>query len=136
MKSVLSKILATLLAFVVFFSTTSFTVDLHYCCNQLVDSSFIHQAKDCESSLNDMNKQSCSLDDESCCFDKIISKVGQHDLKKNEKDENSFKITKAIVNNTEDCQFKWESKNTYPFKNYTPPKIIRNIHLLQAVFLI
>lgn len=136
MKSVLSKILATILAFVVFFSTTSFTVDLHYCCNQLVDSSFIHQANDCESSFNDMNNQSCSLDDESCCFDKIISKVGQDDLMKNEKDDNSYKSYSAIVSYISDLQFKYLSKNIIPFHKYSPPCIIRKVYILHETFLL
>uniref|UniRef100_UPI00404A80EC HYC_CC_PP family protein n=1 Tax=Gelidibacter sp. TaxID=2018083 RepID=UPI00404A80EC len=42
MKSFFTKILSFFLAVFILFSTSSFTVDMHFCCNKLVDMAFFN----------------------------------------------------------------------------------------------
>lgn len=47
MKQIFNKTVALFLAFVVLFSTMSFTIDMHFCGNTLVETAIFHKAKGC-----------------------------------------------------------------------------------------
>ena len=47
MKQFFYKIMSLAMAFVVLFSTMSFTVNMHYCGDTLVETAIFHKAKGC-----------------------------------------------------------------------------------------
>ena len=81
MKKAFSKIAAILMAFVVLLSTMSFTVSMHYCQGELIDTAVFQKAHSCG-----MDQNSKMISDESnmmegCCNDTEIAIEGQDDLK-------------------------------------------------------
>ena len=68
MKRFLHKIGATVLAFVVLFSSFSFTMDTHYCGEFVVDTAYFGKAKGCGMDEAKMaTKDQVSVTKKSCC---------------------------------------------------------------------
>ena len=82
MKETLRKIASILMALVVLFSTASFTVDMHYCGDHLVDFSLFDKVDTCLMKAG-MSKSSseCAVMDMDCCSDVEVAIEGQDDLK-------------------------------------------------------
>ena len=76
MKSIFTKITSTLLAFLVLFSTLSFTVESHYCGGFLMDISVIGEANDCGMKV----EQTMAAEKTNCCKDEVIITEGQDEL--------------------------------------------------------
>ncbi|WP_018941903.1 HYC_CC_PP family protein [Polaribacter irgensii] len=76
MKSSCLKIFSTFLAFLVLFSTLSFTVESHYCGDFLVNTSFTGHATNCGMKMS----QKTATNQKSCCTDVIIKTKGQDEL--------------------------------------------------------
>jgi len=83
MKVFFHKSIATLMACVVLFTTMSFTVDMHFCGDTLVDISIAHKASSCEMDMVAAPADCDELADQekSCCNDQQVVKQGQDDLK-------------------------------------------------------
>ncbi|HCE54250.1 MAG: hypothetical protein APF83_07430 [Lutibacter sp. BRH_c52] len=140
MKQFLRKISAIVLAFVVLFSTMSFTISEHYCGGDLVDSALFSKVDICNM---DMYMQKTSSENDSCdnnnnCCKDIIKHIeGQSDLKVDfsslnfEQQVFVASFTYAYLN-----LFEGLAVNIIPFKYYTPPLLITDIHVLDQVFLI
>ncbi|MEG3657731.1 hypothetical protein V5097_09990 [Arenibacter palladensis] len=139
MKRFLTKILSLTLAFAVLFATSSFTVDMHFCCNKLVDVAIFGNAKPCKDKKQDLSKPSkkCSLGQMDCCSNKSIVKKAEDNLKKSHFDLEANQIVflqtffYTYVNLFEGLKLK-----EIPFENYDPPFIKKDIHLLDETFLI
>lgn len=138
MKQLFTKISAIVLAFVVLFSTMSFTFSEHYCGDLLVDSALFSKAESCgmemESAVADSDCNSIKKD---CCSDEIKTFEGQSDLKINflslnfEQQVFVASFTYAYINLFEGLDI-----NIIPFEYYTPPLLVTNILVLDQVFLI
>ncbi|MDX6747983.1 hypothetical protein SHK09_14385 [Polaribacter sp. PL03] len=76
MKIIITKITSFLLAFLVLFSTFSFTVESHYCGDFLIDSSYLGEAEVCKSDLKD----DFSVAMKDCCSDEVQKIEGQDEL--------------------------------------------------------
>ena len=76
MKSIFIKITSALLAFLVLFSTLSFTVESHYCGGFLMDISVIGEANDCGMKV----EQTMAAEKINCCKDEVIITEGQDEL--------------------------------------------------------
>ena len=76
MKSVFTKITSALLAFLVLFSTLSFTVESHYCGGFLMDISIVGEANDCGMKV----EQKMAKEKINCCKDEVIITDGQDEL--------------------------------------------------------
>ena len=73
------KILAVIMAFVVFVSTLSFTINAHFCGENLVNTSFISKTKPCcLIAKSDSDSQQITS---KCCSDKQLVVEGQNELK-------------------------------------------------------
>jgi hypothetical protein len=128
------------MALMVLFSTLSFTVDMHYCGDQLVDYSFFEAADRCSmaaSSSASPGENSDMQMEMGCCTDLEIVMEGQDDLKITI-DQLTFEqqifvstFFYAHINLFEDVD-----KDTNPFKDYSPPPLIRDITILDQTFLI
>jgi hypothetical protein len=80
MKQVSHKILATVMAFVVLFSTMSFTVDMHFCGDTLVATSMFQKATGCGMEKEKSAAEGCTIVKSNCCKDKQMIIDGQDEM--------------------------------------------------------
>jgi len=126
------------MALLVLFSTMSFTVDMHYCGDQLVDFSFSENAKNCMMQAGHSNATGeNSVMEMDCCTDLEIIMKGQDDLKISF-DQFTFEqqIFISTFYYTYVNLFEAVDKNLDSFKEYSPPPLIRDIQILDQTFLI
>lgn len=123
------------MAVVVLCSTTSFTIDKHYCGKILVDVAINKGAKKCameqflETSGNQITKPSC-------CTDEHLVFLGQDELKKNiDLDVQIYATFPASVI-SKDVVFRIESQRYVPLGNHDPPERDIPLHILYESFLI
>ena len=127
------------MSFVVLFSTMSFSISEHFCGDQLVDTSYFFTADSCN--MMDMqmpvSSDECTIEKEDCCSDnnefiqgssEVQPIVTSLDL------EQQFYIASFVY--TYINLFEGLENNVIPFKNYTPPLIVKDIQVLDNVFLI
>lgn len=118
----------------------SFTVDMHYCGDHLVDFSFFDSVDTCMMKAA-MSKSSTECDvvkmKMNCCTDVQIVVEGQDDLKISFDhltfDQQLFvsSFVYAYIN-----LFEGYDDTIIPFKEYSPPPLIRDVQLLHQTFLI
>jgi hypothetical protein len=80
MKQFSHKILATVMAFVVLFSTMSFTVDMHFCGDTLVSTSMFQKASSCGMKMEKPAAEGCTIVKSNCCKDKQMIIDGQDEM--------------------------------------------------------
>ena len=82
MKEVFRKIASFSMALVVLFSTLSFTVDMHYCGDTLVNTAILHKAESCGMEMDKPSTSSdCEMKKKNCCSNKQLVVEGQDELK-------------------------------------------------------
>ena len=137
MNSFYNKILSIGLSFFVLFSTSSFSVELHYCCDTLVDIGVFVQAETCSSKSQMSGLISCEDSYESCCHDNQFNKIGHDDLKKSFNDYFSA-VPKIFISNYIPSfnRFLELKKKPTTHKDYRPPLLFRDFTILHETFLI
>lgn len=141
MKKFFHKAISVLMAFVVLFTTMSFTVDMHYCGDTLVDFSLFQKTDGCG-----MEKAPAALEceipamaaaEKSCCSDYQIVKQASQDLKTSF-DTLSFGQQIFVASFFYTCinHFEGFDENIVPFKDYHPPFLEQDVLVLNQVFLI
>lgn len=139
MKQIFHKILSVLMAFVVLFTTMSFTVNMHYCGDSLVDFSVFKSAEICgmEKAQPVKSCENPTMNEKDCCTDQQLVKEGQDDLKtsfnKLTFEQQTFVATffYTYIN-----LFEGLDENIVPFKDYSPPFVERDIQTLYETYLI
>ncbi|MGB5943342.1 MAG: hypothetical protein WBG71_10710 [Leeuwenhoekiella sp.] len=135
MKKVFNHILAVLMAFVVLFTTMSFTVNLHYCGQTLVDYSFVNEAQSCGMQQDKAAEGCAKISKKSCCQDKVIQAEGQDDIKPvfHTMDfEQQLFVTTFFYSYL--AGFQPEDAEISSFKAYSPPPLIRDVQTWDQVF--
>ena len=138
MKKVFHKVLAVSMAFVVMFTTLSFTMDMHYCGASLVDFSFFTSAEGCGME-KDKSVQSCEseITSKSCCSEHQLVKEANQDLKisfdKLTFEQQTFVATffYSYIN-----LFEGIDEDIKAYKDYSPPFLERDAQLLYELYLI
>lgn len=137
MKNKFHNIVSVLMALIVLLSTSSFTVDKHFCGGLLMDVAVFSEAKSCVMGIHDHSDMGTSIEKDSCCSNEKILVEGQDELK------NSF-----LSLDLEQQMFLGAFVNSYvalftgippkvpAYKRYSPPLLIHNIYLRDQVFLI
>lgn len=126
------------MAFVVLFSTMSFTISEHYCGSALVNSALFSKAESCGMDMKmGSTTEDCNIDKEDCCKDvnKIVE--GQNELETqviNLGFDQQLFIASFIYSYVN--LFEGLDENIVPFKYYSPPLIVADIQVLDQVFLI
>ncbi|MBU2948778.1 HYC_CC_PP family protein [Zobellia uliginosa] len=137
MKNVLHRIVSLVMAVLLLTTTTSWKVEKHYCMGHLVDVAFFGEAQDCGMSMTLDEEIEPSVEKMSCCNSEVIAKKGQEDVKPSfndfELDQQVFLA--AYVYSFIDL-FETEVQTHSSYTHYLPPKIVKDIQLLDAVFLI
>lgn len=139
MKRFLTKILSITLAFAVLFATSSFTLDMHFCCNKLVDAAVFGKAKPCKDRKQDIetSTKKCSLGQMDCCSNSTFIKKASDNLDKVQFDFDANNIDflqtffYTYLNLFEGFELK-----AVPFINYDPPWIEKDLLVLHETFLI
>ncbi|MGB5170527.1 HYC_CC_PP family protein [Eudoraea sp.] len=140
MKEVFRKILSTAMALIVLFSTMSFTVGMHYCGDHLVDFSMFDKVDSCMMKAEILKTSgSCEIMelDMNCCSDIEVILEGQDNLKisfDNYTVNQQLFIASFVYSYIN--LFKGIEENIIPFKEYSPPLLIRDIQILDQTFLI
>lgn len=139
MLQVLHKILAIIIAFVVVFSSLSFSVEKHVCMGEVTSTSFFNEADSCGMTSDDcdINKPlETKIQKEKCCNDiyELIqgNQNEQQALNSLELNQLQFILTftYTYLNLFE------ESTDLNIFNIYSPPLVDRDINVLYQTFLI
>ena len=138
MKKAFHKITAMLMAFVVLFSTMSYTFDMHYCGDTLVETALFHKAKGCGMEMDALPANSeCSVVKKGCCSEEQITIQGQDELQLS---FDNFNLEKQLFVSTFVYTYIQlfegvENQNT-GYEDYAPPLVIRQIFKLDETYLI
>ncbi|TXG36565.1 HYC_CC_PP family protein [Seonamhaeicola maritimus] len=130
-KSFLHKSFAVSLALLVLCSTISVTIEKHFCGDTLIDVSLFAEAEKC-----DMETEEMALK-KTCCKDEIDVVEGQNELIVSFDDldfEQQLFITSLVYSYVN--LFEGEPKKIIPHKDYSPPNLVKDICVLDQVFLI
>lgn len=138
MKQLFHKTLAILMALVVISTTMSFTVDVHYCGESLVDFSFFRKAKTCGMEKQ-VDSKPCgdSMSKKSCCSEKQVIVKGQEDLKisfENLIFEQQTFVAAFFYSYIH--FFESFDKNIVLFQEYSPPFVKRDAQIFYQTYLI
>lgn len=130
--------MSVLMAFVVLFSTMSFTIDMHFCGDTLMDTAIFHKAKTCDMKMETATASSeCSTIKKDCCKDEQVVIKGQDELKISfdkltlEKQIFVASFVHSYIN-----LFETVEDETNTFSEYPPPLIVKSIYKLDETYLI
>lgn len=134
MKPVAHKSGSVLLAFLLLFSTLSFSMDMHFCGKMLVDYAFFTEASDCGMAMEDSR-----MADPGCCNDVEIVVLGQDHLEKTKAESvlGPQLVLVALLTKGLPVLLDLDPRVAEPpFDDYSPPKLIRDLPVRHQVFLI
>ena len=140
MKEAFRKIAGISMALTVLFSTMSFSLDMHYCGDHLVDFSLSEKVDTCmmKAEMSKSSSECAVMDMEmDCCSDIEVVIEGQEDLKISFDqftfDQQLFvaSFVYSYIN-----LFEGIDENVIAFKEYSPPPLIRDVQILDQTFLI
>lgn len=139
MKILFYKATAVFMALLVLMTTMSLAVDMHYCGDNLVDFSFLKDAKTCgmEKEQLIIGCKNPEIKKKSCCSDEQLIIKGQDNLKDT---SNTFNFEQrifvaAFAYSYIDLFEGIVSKEVLSV-NYSPPLVRRDIQILHQKFLI
>ncbi|WP_244462116.1 HYC_CC_PP family protein [Wocania ichthyoenteri] len=137
MKQVIHKTMSLLMAFVVLFSTMSFTINMHYCGDNLVETAIFHKAKGCGMEMEKPPTESCSITKKNCCDDKQLVIEGQDELKL-QFDKLTFEQQQFVASfvYTYINLFEGLDKNVSSYEEYKPPLVVKQIFKIDETYLI
>lgn len=134
MKQNFIKISSFALAFLVLFSTLSFTVEKHYCGDFLMDVSFTGDAVNCGMEM----EAKASSKKKNCCKDEIQKIEGQNELQLTSFDKISFEKQQFLVAFIFAYNgFFYENlSEKLVLKDFPPPEVYQNYQVTYQTFLI
>ena len=137
MKQIFHKIMSFTMAFVVLFSTMSFTINMHYCGDTLVESAMFHKAKGCGMEMQKPSTEGCAITKKNCCNDEQLVVDGQDELQL-QMDTLSFEKQLFIASfvYTYINGFDGLDNNVTSYEAYEPPLVIRQIFKIDETYLI
>ncbi len=139
LKQILHKTGSILLAFIVLFSSFSFTVHKHICGGEIADTSFFLEADSCGMEMDlckNNSSQEENIKQEPCCNDHSEIIQGNHN---NQQAQQALELPQAqflaafIVSYISLFD---EVKNAPSYNEYSPPLVVKNIHKLDETYLI
>ncbi|MBR9758315.1 MAG: hypothetical protein GYB39_09530 [Algicola sp.] len=137
MKQISHKIMSMVMAFVVLCSTLSFTVNMHYCGDTLIETAVFQKAKGCGMDMKTPLANDCEITKKNCCDDKQLVVDGQDELQLSI-DKISFQqqafITSFVYTYLNLLEHVDNKASTY--KQYKPPHVVKPIFKLDETYLI
>jgi hypothetical protein len=114
----------------------SFSIDMHFCGDTLVDSAIFHKAKTCAMAIQiDSSNTNCNIAKKDCCSDKQIVIDGQDPLKLSF-DKITFEQQNFVASFFYINLFEGTASKEVPYFDYTPPFVKRDVQVLHQTFLI
>ena len=137
MKQVFHKIMSFTMAFVVLFSTMSFTMNMHYCGGTLVETAMFQKVKGCGMEMQTPSTEGCAITKKNCCNDEQLVVDGQDELQL-QVDTISFEQQVFIASfvHTYINLFEGLDNNYSAYEAYKPPLVIREIFKIDETYLI
>ena len=139
MKKIFLKIASFCIALLVFVSTLSFTIESHYCGDVLVDSSVFSSVESCgmEVQQKPSSKECDLINKKNCCSDEQLVVDGQDNLKISfdKLDKEQQLLVATIVYSYINLFTELQTENI-PFRDYSPPPLVRDVQVLDQTFLI
>jgi hypothetical protein len=137
MKQLFCKIMTILMAFVVLFSTMSFTINMHYCGDTLVETTIFHKAKGCGMEMPKSSTEGCVVVKKNCCKDEQLVIDGLDELQ-TQIDAISFEQQLVIAPflYTYNNLFEGLDKEVSSYGVYKPPLVIRKLYKIDETYLI
>ena len=125
------------MAFVVLCSTMSFTVNMHYCGDILVETAIFHKAKGCGMEMEKPSTDGCSITKKNCCDEEQLVVDGQDELQL-QVDKISFEQQVFIASfvYTYINLFEGLENNVSTYEEYKPPLVIRQLYKIHETYLI
>lgn len=125
------------MAFVVLCSTMSFTVNMHYCGDILVETAIFHKAKGCGMEMEKPSTDGCSITKKNCCDEEQLVVDGQDELQL-QVDKISFEQQVFIASfvYTYINLFEGLENNVSTYEEYKPPLVIRQLYKIDETYLI
>jgi len=137
MKQVFHKIMSLLMAFVVLFSTMSFTIDMHYCGDKLVETAIFNKAKGCGMEMDNPSTEGCAITKNNCCNDEQLIVDGQDELQLSvDKISLEQQVFLASFIYTYINLFEGYDKNVSSYEEYEPPLVVRQLYKIDETYLI
>ena len=126
------------MSFVVLFSTMSFTFNMHYCGDTLVETALFHKAKGCGMEMDEPPANSeCSVVKKDCCSEEQFIIQGQDELQLTfdkltfEKQLFVASFVYAYIK-----LFEGLEDNVTSYEDYPPPVVTKQIYKLDETYLI
>jgi hypothetical protein len=137
MKQVFHKTVSFAMAFVVLFSTMSFTINMHYCGDTLVETALFHKAKGCGMEMQNPSTEECAITKKNCCNDEQLVADGQDELQL-QVDKITFEQQTFIASfiYTYINGFEGLDSNVSSYEEYKPPLVIRQLYKIDETYLI
>jgi hypothetical protein len=137
LKQFVFKISSFSLALLVMLSTVSFTVEKHFCGNVLVDVAVFSEAKDCSGNVSS-DTEKTTMKKKSCCKDEVNVMEGQDELKVRSFDDIQFEQQLFLASYVYSYVNLFEGlpQLVVPHKDYSPPNLVKDIQVVDQVFLI
>ena len=134
-KQALHKMFSVVMVLLVLLSSISFTIDKHYCGDTLIDTAFFQKAKTCGMEMDNDQKSSIK---KSCCKDVVEIVKGQNEFKLTLIDNVKFDQQLFLYSFFYSFTNLFESlpKQVIPHKDYSPPNLVTDIHVIDQVFII
>ncbi len=125
------------MAFVVLFSTMSFTLNMHYCGDTLVETAVFQKAKGCGMEMQNPSTEGCAIIKKNCCNDEQLVVDGQDELQLLV-DKISFEQQVFIASfvYTYINLFEGLDNNVSSCEEYKPPLVIRQLYKIDETYLI
>ncbi len=125
------------MVFVVLFSTLSFTVNMHYCGDTLVETAVFHKAKGCGMEMQKPSTEGCAITKKNCCENRQLVVDGQDELQLQvdtiSLDQHLF-IASFVY--TYSNLFEGLDNNVSSYEEYKPPLVIRQLYKIDETYLI
>lgn len=137
MKEVSHKIVSIAMALLLLLSTTSWKVEKHYCMGRLMDIALFSDVDSCGMYMGSMGIESDDASENSCCDDEVIVLDGQDHLKLSldtlDIEKQSLWVAFIYSYTT---SFFVQNVHLVPHERYPPPQLVKDIQVLNQVFLI
>ncbi|MFZ3563938.1 HYC_CC_PP family protein [Tenacibaculum finnmarkense] len=137
MKKISHKIMSVLMALVVLFATMSFTIDMHFCGDTLIDTAVFHKVKSCGMKMQKSATKGCSITKKNCCNDTQIAVDAQDELQITV-DSISFEqqvfISSFVYSYS--LLFKTVNNNIPFYTAYKPLLVIKQLYKIDETYLI
>ena len=125
------------MAIVVLFSTMSFTLNMHYCGDTLVETALFHKAKGCGMEMQKPSTEGCRIIKKNCCSDEQVVVDGQDELQL-QIDTISFEQQLFIASfiYTYSTLFEGFDTTITSYEAYKPPLVTNQIYKVDESYLI